>query len=59
MMVLVVGGSGSGKSSYAEKTALALSKRADDCEEGHPEEEMKKYYLATMRVFDAEGISDD
>ena len=44
MMVLVVGGSGSGKSSYAEKTAVSLAQAG-----------MKKYYLATMQVFDAEG----
>lgn len=44
MMVLVVGGSGSGKSSYAEKTAVSLAQAG-----------MKKYYLATMQVFDDEG----
>ncbi len=44
MMVLVVGGSGSGKSSYAEKTAVSLASAG-----------MKKYYLATMQVFDDEG----
>ena len=44
MMVLVVGGSGSGKSSYAEKTAVSLAHSG-----------MKKYYLATMQVFDDEG----
>ena len=44
MMVLVVGGSGSGKSSYAEKTAASLAQAG-----------MKKYYLATMQVFDDEG----
>lgn len=44
MMVLVVGGSGSGKSSYAEKTAVSLA-----------QSDMKKYYLATMQVFDDEG----
>lgn len=44
MMVLIVGGSGSGKSSYAEKTAVFLA-----------QEGMKKYYLATMQVFDDEG----
>ena len=44
MMVLVVGGSGSGKSSYAEKTAVSLARSG-----------MKKYYLATMQVFDDEG----
>ena len=44
MMILVVGGSGSGKSSYAEKTAVSLAQSG-----------MKKYYLATMQVFDDEG----
>ena len=44
MMVLVVGGSGSGKSSYAEKTAVSLAQAG-----------MKKYYIATMQVFDDEG----
>ena len=44
MMVLVVGGSGSGKSSYAEKTAVSLAQAS-----------MKKYYIATMQVFDDEG----
>ena len=43
-MVLVVGGSGSGKSLYAEKTAVSLAQAG-----------MKKYYLATMQVFDDEG----
>ncbi|MDE7201786.1 MAG: bifunctional adenosylcobinamide kinase/adenosylcobinamide-phosphate guanylyltransferase [Lachnospiraceae bacterium] len=44
MMVLVVGGSGSGKSSYAEKTAVSIAQAG-----------MKKYYIATMQVFDVEG----
>ena len=44
MMVLVVGGSGSGKSSYAEKMAVSLAQAG-----------MRKYYLATMQVFDDEG----
>lgn len=44
MMILVVGGSGSGKSSYAEKTAVSLAQSG-----------MKKYYLATMQIFDDEG----
>ena len=44
MMVLIVGGSGSGKSSYAEETAVFLA-----------QEGMKKYYLATMQVLDDEG----
>ena len=41
MMILVIGGSGSGKSSYAEEVVCSVS-----------EEDMKKYYLATMQVFD-------
>lgn len=43
-MVLVIGGSGSGKSSYAEEVAVSLSKP-----------QKKKYYLATMQVYDDEG----
>ncbi|MCM1284063.1 MAG: bifunctional adenosylcobinamide kinase/adenosylcobinamide-phosphate guanylyltransferase [Muribaculaceae bacterium] len=48
MMVLVLGGSGSGKSSYAETTAVALAQEGAGSA-------MKKYYLATMQVFDGEG----
>ena len=44
MMILVIGGSGSGKSSYAEDVVCSVS-----------EEDMKKYYLATMKIFDEEG----
>lgn len=43
MMVLVTGGSGSGKSAYAEETVLRLAK------------EKMRYYIATMQVFDDEG----
>lgn len=50
MMVLVIGGSGSGKSFYAEKVTVVLSERADA---SHTV--MKKYYLATMQVMDEEG----
>ena len=49
MMVLVVGGSGSGKSSYAEELAESLVQKYAK------EIPMKKYYLATMQVFDEEG----
>ena len=49
MMVLVVGGSGSGKSSYAEDVAVTLARESAD------KVAMKKYYLATMQVFDREG----
>lgn len=45
MMMLVIGGSGSGKSFYAEKAALSLSAGND----------FRKYYIATMRIFDSEG----
>lgn len=45
MVVLVVGGSGSGKSAYAEELACTLAR------EGHT----LKYYLATMQAFDEEG----
>lgn len=48
MMILVLGGSGSGKSHYAESSAVSLFKE-------NPSSEMKKYYLATMQVFDDEG----
>ena len=44
MMILVIGGSGSGKSSYAEEIVCSVSG-----------EDMKKYYLATMQIFDEEG----
>lgn len=47
-MVLVIGGSGSGKSSYAEETAVSLSEKGNS---------MKKYYLATMQICDEEGQS--
>lgn len=58
MMVLVIGGSGSGKSAYAERLTDDLMKRADT--EGKADEhgctaECRKYYLATMKVFDEEG----
>lgn len=43
MMTLIVGGSGSGKSEFAENYIDALAG------------EMQKYYLATMQVYDEEG----
>lgn len=45
MMVLVIGGSGSGKSAYAEELACALARK----------EHTIKYYLATMQAADEEG----
>lgn len=44
MMTVIIGGSGSGKSAYAENHLTSLAK------------EMQKYYLATMQVYDEEGI---
>lgn len=43
MIVLITGGSGSGKSAYAEEYIDSISKGC------------RKYYLATMQVWDAEG----
>lgn len=43
MMSLVIGGSGSGKSAYAEQRITLLSKR------------YQKYYLATMQLLDCES----
>lgn len=45
MVVLIIGGSGSGKSAYAESVSLALR------------QEEPFYYLATMQIYDAEGES--
>lgn len=50
MMILVIGGSGSGKSSYAEKLAVSLAQ----IDESH-KADMTKYYLATMKVYDEKG----
>ena len=46
MITLITGGSGSGKSAYAEKYICHASNEKG-CKE--------KYYIATMQVFDAEG----
>lgn len=43
MMTLIIGGSGSGKSAFAEQYAISCAK------------EKKKYYLATMKIYDEEG----
>lgn len=40
---MIIGGSGSGKSAYAEDYAISLSG------------ENQKYYIATMQIYDAEG----
>ena len=44
MITLIMGGSGSGKSAYAEDYALAQAG------------ESSKYYIATMQIYDAEGL---
>lgn len=46
MMILVIGGSGSGKSAYAEQLLSSLAK----------EEHLTKYYLAVMQAFDEETM---
>ena len=43
MMTLIIGGSGSGKSAYAENYMNSIS------------EDRKKYYIATMQIYDEEG----
>ena len=43
MMILVTGGSGSGKSAYAEERVLSFG-------------EMRRIYVATMRPYDAESM---
>ena len=42
-MTLIIGGSGSGKSAYAEDYIVSISK------------DRKKYYIATMQIYDEEG----
>ena len=42
-MTLIIGGSGSGKSAYAENYMNSIS------------EDRKKYYIATMQIYDEEG----
>lgn len=46
MMTLILGGSGSGKSSYAEQYIISMAET---------EQIEKKYYLATMQIYDEEG----
>lgn len=46
MIVLITGGSGSGKSAYAEKAAASLAGKSKNG---------KLYYLATMQVYDEES----
>ena len=53
MMVLVIGGSGSGKSAYAEEVAVSLYRQTISSKE--KPSAGKKYYLATMQVYDEEG----
>lgn len=46
MMTVITGGSGSGKSAYAEDYIGQIAAKSDHC---------NKYYIATMKVYDAEG----
>ena len=50
MFYLITGGSGSGKSEYAENLARKLGKSTAPAPEAAP-----LYYIATMRVWDEEG----
>lgn len=50
MMILIIGGSGSGKSAFAEDLAETLFR-----EETASGGQAHVYYLATMRVYDEEG----
>ena len=43
MMTVIIGGSGSGKSEYAENYTMELSHGRN------------QYYIATMKIFDKEG----
>ena len=43
MMTLIIGGSGSGKSEFAENYIMRQAK------------ESQKYYIATMQIYDEEG----
>lgn len=52
-MVLVIGGSGSGKSACAEQEAVSLAEQ--EALSAQTDSVVKKYYLATMRVCDEEG----
>ncbi|MDE7312950.1 MAG: bifunctional adenosylcobinamide kinase/adenosylcobinamide-phosphate guanylyltransferase [Eubacterium sp.] len=49
MMILVTGASGSGKSAYAEQLAGQLAGTL-------PGGQAAKYYLATMQIYDEEGL---
>lgn len=59
MMILVIGGSGSGKSAYAERLTDNLMKKDADGKSDErgcaAEAECRKYYLATMKVSDEES----
>lgn len=46
MMTVITGGSGSGKSAYAEDYIGEIAAKSDHC---------NKYYIATMKVYDVEG----
>lgn len=46
MMTVITGGSGSGKSAYAEDYIGQIAVKSDHC---------NKYYIATMKVYDTEG----
>ena len=47
MMTFIIGGSGSGKSAYAENCLISAVEGDSSC---------KKYYLATMKASDDESV---
>lgn len=49
MMTLIIGGSGSGKSAYAEERAYSANRSGSLCDRP------PLYYLATMQIMDEEG----
>lgn len=55
MMMLIVGGSGSGKSSYAEQCVEECTGFLSQRNESEKKAENQKYYLATMQVFDGDA----
>lgn len=56
-MIVIIGGSGSGKSAFAEQTIVAVKerKRGSTVAKEDKEEQISLVYLATMEVFGEEG----
>ena len=54
MMELVTGGSGSGKSAYAEEALCSLSLSSDSGQGKVTLQDRQRYYIATMPPWDKE-----